>query len=99
MDAASGSKFRWPARNASAEEILRWALAEFGDKIAISTSFHAVRRNPRPMILWAALIVGFVVIGILTMCVGLVFVFPLAGHATWHAFKDLVDLGEGSARS
>ena len=60
---------------------------------AISTSFHAVRRNPRPMILWAALIAGFVTIGIITMCVGLVFVFPLMGHATWHAYADLVDLG------
>jgi uncharacterized membrane protein len=59
---------------------------------AISTSFHAVRRNPRAMILWAALIVGIVVIGFLTMCAGLIFVFPLMGHATWHAFKDLVDL-------
>jgi thioredoxin-dependent adenylylsulfate APS reductase len=41
MFAANGSKFRWPARNASAEDILRWGLEEFGDKIAISTSFQA----------------------------------------------------------
>lgn len=59
---------------------------------AISTSFHAVRRNPRPMILWAGLITGLVVVGILTFCAGLVVIFPLIGHATWHAFKDLVDL-------
>ena len=41
MVAATGSKFRWPARDASAEEILRWALDDFGDKVAISTSFQA----------------------------------------------------------
>ena len=63
---------------------------------AISTSFHAVRRNPKPMILWAALIVGFVMIGIITMCAGLIFVFPLMGHATWHAFKDLVEFHDGT---
>ena len=63
---------------------------------AISTSFHAVRRNPRPMILWAALIAGFVMIGILTMCAGLIFVFPLMGHATWHAFKDLVEVNDAA---
>lgn len=63
---------------------------------AISTSFHAVRRNPRPMILWAALIAGFVTIGILTMCAGLIFVFPLMGHATWHAFKDLVEVNDAA---
>ena len=64
---------------------------------AISTSFHAVRRNPRPMILWSALIAGFVVIGIITMCAGLIFVFPLMGHATWHAFKDLVEFHDGTS--
>lgn len=63
---------------------------------AISTSFHAVRRNPRPMILWAALIAGFVMIGVVTMCAGLIFVFPLMGHATWHAFKDLVEFSDGA---
>jgi 3'-phosphoadenosine 5'-phosphosulfate sulfotransferase (PAPS reductase)/FAD synthetase len=41
MSAASVSKFRWPPRNASAEEILRWSLEEFGDKIDISTSFQS----------------------------------------------------------
>jgi len=66
---------------------------------AISTSFHAVRRNPRPMILWAGLIAGFVVLGILTMCTGLIIAFPLMGHATWHAYKDLVEFTDGSASS
>lgn len=64
---------------------------------AISTSFHAVRRNPRPMMLWAALIAGFVILGIITMCAGLIFVFPLMGHATWHAFKDLVEFHDGTS--
>ena len=41
MAATVGARFRWPARNASAEEILRWALDEFGDRVAISTSFQA----------------------------------------------------------
>lgn len=64
---------------------------------AISTSFHAVRRNPRPMILWAGLISGFVVLGILTMCTGLIVLFPLMGHATWHAYKDLVEFTDEPA--
>jgi len=28
------------------------------------------------------------------MGVALVFVFPLMGHATWHAFKDLVTIDD-----
>ncbi len=39
--AKASTSFTWPARRASAEEVLRWALDEFGDKIAISTSFQA----------------------------------------------------------
>lgn len=41
MQRQGSTSFRWPARDASAEEVLRWALEEFGDKIAISTSFQA----------------------------------------------------------
>ena len=41
MGRLTGSGFRWPAADASAEETLRWALDEFGDRVAISTSFQA----------------------------------------------------------
>ena len=41
-------------------------------------------------LLWAGLIAGFMALGIVTMFVGLVVVFPLIGHATWHAYRDLV---------
>ena len=34
------SGFTWPARDASAEDVLRWGLETFGDRIAISTSFQ-----------------------------------------------------------
>lgn len=34
-------KYTWPARNASAEEVLRWGVAEFGEGLAICTSFQA----------------------------------------------------------
>ena len=61
---------------------------------AMRTSVRAVVANPKAMVLWAALISGFVVLGILTMCAGLVVMFPLVGHATWHAFKDLVILDD-----
>lgn len=57
---------------------------------AISTSLRAVWLNPKPLALWAALIAGFMVLGIATIFVGLIIVFPLVGHATWHAFRDMV---------
>jgi uncharacterized membrane protein len=57
---------------------------------AMRTSIEAVKRNWKPMALWAALIVMFVGLGIMTYYVGLIVAMPLVGHATWHAYKDLV---------
>jgi uncharacterized membrane protein len=57
---------------------------------AIETSVTAVQRNWKPMALWAALIVIFTAAGIATLFVGLAVTMPLIGHATWHAYRDLV---------
>ncbi len=59
---------------------------------AIITSIKTVVVNPKPMMLWAALIAGFMALGFATLFVGLVVAFPLVGHATWHGFRQLVDL-------
>ena len=57
---------------------------------AMQTSYQAVLKNWRPMLLWGALIVMFVGIGIVTFYAGLLVAMPLVGHATWHAYRDLV---------
>ncbi len=57
---------------------------------AMSKSFEAVIRNPKPMALWAVLIAGFIAMGMATLGLGLIVAFPLLGHATWHAYRDLV---------
>ncbi len=57
---------------------------------AMRTSMAAVRKNWQAMSLWAALIVMFVGLGILTYYIGLLITMPLIGHATWHAYRDLV---------
>jgi len=59
---------------------------------AMRVSLSAVARNPKTMLLWASLIAGFSALGLATLFVGLVVVFPLIGFATWHAFRDLVRL-------
>jgi len=57
---------------------------------AMQTSIEAVRLNWQAMTLWACLIVMFVGIGIMTFYIGLLVTMPLVGHATWHAYRDLV---------
>jgi uncharacterized membrane protein len=54
------------------------------------TSVNAVINNKGVMLLWAAMIVGLVLIGFATAYVGLAVVLPLIGHATWHAYRDTV---------
>lgn len=57
---------------------------------AAAVSVLALVRNPLPMLVWAALIVMLIGIGLLTAYVVLIFTGPLIGHATWHAYRDLV---------
>lgn len=58
---------------------------------AIATSMTVVRANWKPMALWAVLIVGFTAFGIATLFIGLALTMPLIGHASWHAYKDMVE--------
>jgi uncharacterized membrane protein len=58
---------------------------------ALVTSVWTVIRNPLVMELWAAIIVVLVAIGYMTSFFGLAVFFPLLGHATWHAYQDLVE--------
>lgn len=59
---------------------------------AMILSVQAVRRNTGPMLLWAWIIAVTVAVGIATAFIGLAVAFPLLGHATWHAYRDLVDV-------
>ncbi len=58
---------------------------------ALVTSLWVVRTNPLLMLVWALLIVALSAIGIATAFIGMVVVFPLIGHASWHAYRDLVE--------
>ncbi|WP_295399849.1 hypothetical protein [uncultured Thiocystis sp.] len=42
------------------------------------------------MLLWAALIVLLGGIGLLTLFVGMILLFPVLGYATWHSDRRLV---------
>lgn len=57
---------------------------------AIWTSIRATFANIPAMLIWAALIVCLTAVGFITLLIGMVVVAPLLGHATWHAYRDLV---------
>ena len=58
---------------------------------AVLTSWRVVQVHPLPMALWAALLLGLTAIGMATALVGLIVVAPWLAHASWHAYRDLVD--------
>jgi uncharacterized membrane protein len=56
----------------------------------IEASVRSVGRNFRPMLLWAAILTGCVLVGVLTFYIGLALILPVLGFASWHAYEDLV---------
>jgi len=57
---------------------------------AIAVSVRTVIANPAAMLFWAGLIVVFTAMAMVPFFLGLALVVPLIGHATWHAYRDLV---------
>jgi len=59
------------------------------------TSVNAVLKNKGVMLIWAALIVGLVLLGVLTAFLGLAVVLPVIGHATWHGYRETIEMADG----
>ncbi|MBL8393433.1 MAG: DUF2189 domain-containing protein [Candidatus Accumulibacter sp.] len=58
---------------------------------AIQTSLRCVDANLLLMVFWGAIIVTLTAVGFLTLFFGLTVLMPLLGHASWHAYRDLVE--------
>jgi len=54
---------------------------------AMGTSMALVWNNIVPMVAWGAIVFALFLVCVATWLVGLVVVFPLLGHATWHAYR------------
>lgn len=65
---------------------------------AILTSWRVVLRNPLPAAVWAGLLLGLTLVGFATALSGLIVIIPLLGHASWHAYRDLVDTSDLAPR-
>ncbi len=60
---------------------------------AVLTSWQVVMANPLLMALWAVVIMASALLGMAAFMLGLTLVVPLLGHASWHAYRDLVEVG------
>ncbi len=66
-------------------------MGERGDFLpSVLISVFSVTYNFRPMLLWAAIIVVATAAGMAALFAGLAVTLPLIGHASWHAYRDIV---------
>ena len=68
-------------------------------KVALVTSLRAVGENPGTMLGWALFLLAATSLSIATLMLGFLVLYPLMGHASWHAYRDLVDVSELPPRS
>jgi uncharacterized membrane protein len=54
---------------------------------AMGTSMKLVWNNIAPMVAWGAMVLLLFVACVATGLVGMIIIFPLLGHATWHAYR------------
>jgi uncharacterized membrane protein len=58
---------------------------------AVRASVLAVAENPIAMGLWASLIMLATALSMASLMLGFLVAIPVIGHATWHAYRDLID--------
>ena len=61
---------------------------------AVSASWRAAHANKGEMIRWGLIVLGLLVFGSIPLFVGLAFVLPWLGYATWHLYTRLIDRGK-----
>ncbi len=54
---------------------------------AMGASMKLVWNNLAPMIAWGAMVLALFAICVATGLLGMIVIFPLLGHATWHAYE------------
>ena len=58
---------------------------------AIITSFQSVFKNPVVMIGWGITVAILAILALLPFFLGILIVFPILGHATWHLFEKTIE--------
>ena len=56
---------------------------------AMGTSMSLVWNNLPVMLAFAALVLGLTLLALVSGLIGMIVIFPLLGHATWHAYRAL----------
>ena len=61
-----------------------------GVRTAVATSLRVSRENPATVAAWGVIVAGLLFLGSLPLFLGLAFVLPVLGYATWHLYRRAV---------
>ena len=67
--------------------------------MALRTSVRAVAANPILMTMWAMLILVATSFSVATLMIGFIVIYPVIGHASWYAYREVVDAGSLAPRN
>lgn len=54
---------------------------------AMGSSMALVWNNLQVMLVWAAIVLALFLFSLMTGLIGMIIVYPLLGHGTWHAYR------------
>ncbi|WP_374545984.1 DUF2189 domain-containing protein [Rhodoblastus sp.] len=57
---------------------------------AIAASVRAMRASPGPILAWGVIVAASLAVAMAPLLIGLIIVFPVLGHATWHLYRKVV---------
>ena len=61
---------------------------------AVVSSINAVLRNRWTMLLWGILVAALTFVGFVTAMSGFIVIIPWLGYATWHGYREALDVGD-----
>jgi uncharacterized membrane protein len=91
LGAAVGAVFGWGVLAVSVASLPRLVDCDVSASEAVSISWRAAHANKPEMMRWGLTVAGLLVLGSIPLFVGLAFVLPWLGYATWHLYTRLID--------
>jgi uncharacterized membrane protein len=87
----AGLAFAWLVLSLSVVSLPMLVDRDVGARAAVDASVRAVRVNRRVMARWGIIVAALLVLGSIPAFIGLAFVLPWLGYATWHLYTRLID--------
>jgi uncharacterized membrane protein len=90
LGAAAGAIFGWFVLALSVASLPMLVDCDLSASQAVSASWRAAHANKPEMIRWGLTVVALLVLGSIPLFIGLAFVLPWLGYATWHLYTRLI---------